>query len=146
MLSKEKIITIAIGLLVGVLSTGGYFLVKKMWPGPTPAIVIQPQSQDTINKEASVSGAVSQLLDIEEPNDRISTLEATLTVKGKTVPSSTIVIFANADEKIASADAVGNFQSKIKLEEGENEISVTAVANGVEPVIARRSVTLEVNQ
>lgn len=146
LLNKEKIITIAVGLLVGILSTGGYFIVKKVWPGQPPAIVIQPQNQNIPNREASVSAATSLVLTLDQPNDRISTPEALIAVSGKTAPAATVLVFANADEKIASADATGNFQTKIKLEDGENEISVTAVANGVEPVVARRSVTLEVSQ
>ena len=146
-MNKEKIITVAIGLSAGILVTGGYFAVTTFLPQinkPAEKIIIQPATTSTPAPE--VSGATSFQLTVDSPGDKSSTSSATTLVSGKTAPGATLVIFANSDEKIASADATGNFSASVKLEEGENEISVTAFANKINSAVVHRNVTLEISQ
>ncbi|MCL4397445.1 hypothetical protein M1403_00195 [Patescibacteria group bacterium] len=149
--NREKIITIVIGLSAGVLAAGGYFAFQKFLPaiGKTPDQIFtkpQPQIAATSAAQPEVSGATGLALSLDQINDNISTSEANLSVSGKTVPVASVVVFSNADEKIASADASGNFKTTIKLEEGENNLSVTAFANQTNSAVIRRNVTLEIAQ
>jgi len=141
-MDKEKIITIVLGLEIGVLATGGYLLATNYLPKPAK---VQPQNP-VVAPAPEVSGIENIQLSLETPEDKSSTTSATILVSGNAVAKAAIIIFANADEKIASADADGKFSEKIKLEEGENEISVTAFLNKIASQTIHRNVTLEISQ
>lgn len=137
-MDKEKIITIIVGLTVGALAAGGYFAVVKILPNlkKTPEkIIVQPAAIIPIKDETS--------LIISEPKDNSSVTDSPITVSGKTAPGINLVIFGNAEEKIASADATGSFSAQLKLEDGENQISVTTLEN--KPVTIKKTVTLEIS-
>ena len=60
-------------------------------------------------------------------NDKRNTFsEDEITVSGKTIPKALVIIISPTDEKTIEADDKGGFETKIALEEGANEISVTA--------------------
>lgn len=144
-MDREKIITIGIGLAVGIGLAASYFAAVKFLPqlSKKPADIIVPSTSPNPNQTA---GATTFDLTISQPDDYSSVTESSLIIAGKTLPQLALVIFANAEEKIATSDAAGNFSTSIKLEEGENEISVTAFDEKNNPVTLKRHVTLEVAQ
>ncbi len=122
-MDKEKILTIFLGLLVGGLLAGGYFASGKL----IPLINGKKQATITINsKPKTVSITNTSLLTISTPEDFSNTTAATIAVSGKTVAGAKLVVFTNTDEKIATAAASGDFSFNLKLEMGDNEITVTA--------------------
>ena len=140
-MNKEKVITIVVGLLVGILAAGSYFAIVKILPGLKnrgDKIVIQPEIKTPV---ASTSAAIS--LTLEQPADNSSVTDSPIIVSGKTSPGIQIIIFGNAEEKIASASATGTFSAQLKLEDGENQISVTVLDD--KPVTLKRAVTLEIS-
>ncbi len=144
-MNKEKIITIVIGLTVGAIVTGGYFALTNFLPRlqkKDDKIIVQPKPKNT---ESPILGNTNLNLALTSPNDRSSTRSATLLVSGTTAPAATVVIFGNAEEKIASGDATGNFSATLKLEPGENDLSVTAFANKINSQVIHRTVMLEIN-
>lgn len=137
-MDKEKIITIVLGLTVGALAAGGYFAASKILPNlkKTPEkIIVQPAPITPVRNETS--------LVLDEPKDNSSTLNSPIIISGKTLPGTNLVIFGNAEEKIASADATGSFSAQLKLEDGENQISVTTLES--KPVTIKKTVTLEIS-
>lgn len=137
-MNKEKIITIVVGLLVGILAAGGYFAVSKALPNlkkPAEKIIVQPAPIIPTKNETS--------LILNEPKDNSSTTDSPITISGRTLPGINLIIFSNAEEKIASADATGSFSARLKLEDGENQISVTTLEN--KPVTIKKTVTLEIS-
>lgn len=142
-MDKEKLITIGIGLLVGILFAGSYFLAIKLLPqlrGKQDTVIFTPSNPTT---PPAPKNALD--LNLSAPDNFIATSEATITFLGQTAPQSRIIIVAPSDEKVASADASGNFNSPVKLEEGENEISVTAIDSAGNVATVKRSVTLEIS-
>ncbi len=140
-MNKEKIITIVIGLTVGVVVTGGYFALTNFLPKlqkKTDKIIVQPAPKPMPVNNLEIF--------LDSPQDKSSTSSSTILISGKTAPAATLVMFSNADEKIASADANGNFLGNLKLETGENEISVTAFLNKINSAVIHRNVTLEISQ
>lgn len=122
-MDKEKILTVFLGLLVGGLLAGGYFASGKLLPllnGKKPETITIRQNQKT----APVANPA--LLSLQAPEDFLSTTETTIAVSGKSVPGAKLVIFSNSDQKIATVAANGTFAIDIKLESGDNEITVTA--------------------
>jgi hypothetical protein len=142
-MDKEKLLTIGIGLLVGVGVALLYFTATKFIPQITrknPVAVIQPQapSSPTPEKQTPFS--------LDFPLDNSTVTEAIGTVSGQTSPSANIIIFANTAEKIATAASDGKFNESIKLEEGLNAISVTVLSEQNNPVTIIRNVTLEISK
>ncbi len=138
-MDKEKIITIVIGLAVGIGVAGGYFAAIKFLPrfsGNTPKLTYTPPSSTPTATEA---------LTITSPDDNSSTSESPITVKGAAKPGTPIVLYAPADEKIASADASGNFSADIKLEDGQNEITVTTLSDTGIAESVKRTIILEIS-
>ena len=133
-MDKEKIITVAIGLLVGIVIAGGYFAAVKFLPKlsqkPTPVAFASPSPtpQKTVN------------LTLDSPADETTTKDSPINVSGTALPNTKIIIFSNAEEKIASAVATGKFSATIKLEDGENAISVSDLTTTI-----KRTVVLEIS-
>jgi len=146
--NKEKIITISIGLAVGIVVAVGYFAIIHFLPlfkKTGDQIVVHPKTTNTATSSPTVAAAQSIQLSLDQPADHSSTSGADIAISGQTVPGASIIIFSNSDEKIASTDAKGNFSGDIKLEEGENEISVTSFLDQENSAIVHRNVTLEIN-
>lgn len=132
-MDKEKVITIAIGLATGIIFAGLYFGITKYLPALTspktpPAVFQQPVA------------TVSANLVVNSPSDYSTTDSPVATVSGLAKPGATLLILANADDKIASADATGKFSTTVKLESGQNAIGVSDLSQ-----IVTRTVILEIN-
>lgn len=139
-MDKEKLITVAIGLAVGTLIAGAYFVVVKFLPSfNAPKLTYTPAVE-----QETASPSAKETLTVLSPLDETSVKESPITVSGKSQPGTKIIVFANADEKIASADGQGNFSAIIKLDEGENDISITSLSDtGISQTI-NRNVILEI--
>lgn len=72
------------------------------------------------------SKPVSLTLALNNPDDNILTFGPDLLIQGTTSPESTVLISTNSDDQIVQADAKGNFSSSIKVEEGVNQLNITA--------------------
>lgn len=140
-MNKEQIITVVIGLAVGALAVAGYLAAKNFLPAlKPPAAAVTTQAPQTLPKALATTLPLTLNL-----ADHSSTKAAQLEILGQTAPGAAVFVLANADEKIASADGQGNFTSSLKLEDGENELSVTALSQGSNPVTVHRNITLEIN-
>lgn len=148
-MDKEKLITIAIGLAVGIIAATGYFAATKILPQigkKNPVEIIMPKAQDKPTTPPPTTSANSSKLTLDLPSDNSSTKGSVATVSGQASPNATIIIFGNADQKVATAGADGKFKDSIKLEEGLNVISVTAIVASQTPNDITRNVTLEISQ
>lgn len=138
---REKLVTIIIGLVVGALLAGLFFF--------GPKLVSKESLQPTASPAPSIKDSITPTpkkvsLKLTSPENNSSTLSSKLKLKGTAAPNAKLVIFANADEKTASAGANGKFDIEVKLEEGENEISVTDLTEPIQTVT--RNVTLEITE
>lgn len=147
-MDKEKIITIALGLVVGIVLAGGYFFGSKFLPKLTPAKkptspVANSKTQPSVSKKDQPPKDIT--LEVQTPQDNSSVTENKIKVIGSFLPNSTIFLYSNADEKIASANARGQFSFDTTLEDGENEITVSTLSQD-QLISVKRNVTLEINQ
>lgn len=142
-MDKEKLLTIGIGLLVGVGVAILYFTIAKFIPQmnrKAPVTVVSPQTSapsETTNKTP---------LSLDFPLDNSTVTDPISTISGQTGANANIIVFANSTEKIATASSDGKFNESIKLEEGLNVISVTVLFEKNNPVTIVRNVTLEINK
>jgi hypothetical protein len=143
-MNKEQIITVLIGLVVGALLVAGYFAAKNFLPAlkPKPPTIIVTQPSP---RQSEATAGQTLPLTLINLIDKSSTKSADLVISGQTATGAAIFVFGNTDEKIASADAQGNFSGNLKLEDGENEITVTAFLDGKNSLTIRKNVTLEIN-
>lgn len=142
-MDKEKLLTIGIGLLVGVGVALLYFTATKFIPQITrenPVAIIQPQTPSSPKSESQTP------LSLNFPLDNSAVPDATSTISGQTVANANIIIFSNTAEKIATAASDGKFNESIKLEEGLNVISITVLYGKNNPVTIIRNVTLEISK
>ncbi len=139
-MDKEKVITIGLGLLVGVLLAGLYFAAAKFLPQLSPS-----KPAVVFNGPKTPPPPPVSSLTVSQPADETTSKQSPITISGQAPAGAKIVIFAPAEEKIASADATGNFTTNIKLEEGENAISFTLLSdvNKIETIV--RNVILEIS-
>lgn len=140
---REKVVTIIIGLVVGAMLAGAYFF------GPTLVAKTKtetPQTSPTPIAQVSKTPTPSpkKTLTLTSPEDNSSTTKIDLKVTGSGTPNAKIIVFSNADEKQITTNGSGKFDTTIKLEEGENEVSVTDLTPPVQTLI--RNVTLEISE
>lgn len=142
-MDKEKAITVVIGLLVGAGLASAYFLSAKFFPPNNRSkqeIITPPKKEDQVLSSISQIG-----FSLDSPVEGAATSEAIIKVSGKASQGSPVIVFANTDEKMASADGQGNFQADIKLEEGANAISVSTFSENSKIMTIKRNVILEVS-
>ncbi|MBI4099963.1 hypothetical protein HY440_03050 [Candidatus Microgenomates bacterium] len=138
-MDKEKLITVAIGLGVGILAAALYFAAVKFLPNLSSN---SPKVNFTAPAPSASPEATS--LKITSPDDNATVQISPVTITGQATPQTTLVIFANADEKVATADGEGKFSVDIKLEDGANEISISSLDNTAVRETVNRTVTLEI--
>lgn len=121
-LERDVVIAIIIGVLIGTLAAFIIFFLPKFFPKPTPKLkeVTKREEQPT---PPSITSA---LLTLESPQDEAVFSEDEIWVSGKTKPGALVVITTPLDETVLEADNKGGFEGKVSLEEGANEINVTA--------------------
>lgn len=117
---KEVTVAIFIGLLLGIVVFGGILRARKAITGLTPTVTAEksPQPQDETAEDQGL------FLTIDTPDNQVLKVP-TLTVAGKTLPSTYIVINGEAGDSIIVANSLGNFSQDIALVKGANSISIT---------------------
>ena len=76
-------------------------------------------------------------LNLESPADETIVVSDRITVKGKTLPKTTVVFYTDSDANSIESDASGYFEGTINLSSGINTLTVEAFAdNGEEKSIS----------
>lgn len=88
----------------------------------------------TVNKQESAASSLT--LTLESPVDETIVVSDMVTVKGKTLPNTTVVFYTDTDANSVESDATGYFEGTINLSSGINTLNVQAFAeNGEEKTI-----------
>lgn len=114
------IILIVVGLAILLIRQNPPETGKKIVPTGS----IQEDQDSSAKTEKTVSPDTNEgiVLEITSPVDQSIVDTTPVTVKGKTAPSADVFI----NEKELKADGLGNFNSVITLEEGDNYIIIAA--------------------
>lgn len=117
---KEVTVAVIIGLILGVIVVGGVLRARKalMSIGVTPSPT--PSSQVTASKDEN-SGL---FLTLSTPDNQVLQ-QSSLTVSGKTLPGTYIVINGEAGDSIIVPNDLGDFSQSVTLVRGANTINVT---------------------
>lgn len=134
-MSKEKLILSFIAILVGLLfaALGFYFYQGARF---------NPNKQEGITIKAPTPiPKPNVILNIDEPKDEKVYDKKIIEVRGKTTNDSLIVILTENDEQVLSPTELGDFSTTITLQNGENFIQITAIAENGESLTVDRTVT-----
>lgn len=137
-MKTEKIIISLMAMLIGLLVAGGAFYFfqvtktepsfseKKITPAPT---------------SISPTPTPSAFLSIDKPKDEEVVTKETITLSGKTLSNSTVIIFTNGIEEIVTSAPDGRFNTEITLEEGQNIIEIISISANGESQRLKRTIT-----
>lgn len=134
-MSKEKVILSLTALSVGLLfaALGFYFYQGARF---------SQQGSDGITiKPAAPTPKPNVYLTVDEPKDENVYDKKIIQVSGKATPSALIVILTEEDEQVLTPTELGDFTTTITLQNGENFIQITAIAENGESLTVDRTVT-----
>ena len=120
---KEVILAIVGGAVLGLLVIGGLWWTNKTTTEENPII---PSPTPLITQAPTLTPALSLPLEIINPENESIIEEEEITLEGKTIPGSVVVVIYPEGENIVEADKEGNFETEITLVGGANEIKITA--------------------
>jgi len=120
---KEVILAIVGGVALGLLVIGGLWWTNKTTTGENPIV---PSPTPLITQAPTLTPALSLPLEIINPENESIIEEEEITLEGKTIPGSVVVVIYPEGENIVEADKEGNFETEITLVGGANEIKITA--------------------
>lgn len=120
---KEVILAIVGGVVLGLLVIGGLWWTNKTTTEENPIV---PSPTPLITQAPTLTPALSLPLEIINPENESIIEEEEITLEGKTIPGSVVVVIYPEGENIVEADEEGNFETEITLVGGANEIKITA--------------------
>lgn len=111
------LILIVLALVVIVGGAGVYYF-KYLAPKTTVTSVVTPPVANV--------ASVKLTLTVDSPTDGTLATNNSVTVRGKTKPNVSVVIFTDKDSVAVQSDNSGNFNGSVSLENGINSLTVTA--------------------
>ncbi|MDO8657751.1 MAG: hypothetical protein Q7K55_03355 [Candidatus Levybacteria bacterium] len=135
-MKKEKIVLSFIAVVAGLLVAGiAFYLYQQTKVIPkevkTKVITIQPSVSPTPNLP-------SIFLEVDSPKDESVTDKKIVKVSGKTLKDALIVVSTNIDDDVMPPSANGDFSTTVNIEDGQNQIEITAISpDGQEKKVLR---------
>ena len=118
-MKKEVVISILIGLTLGLIITYGIYRMRTA--------LLAPRTTTEILATPTPSAEPLANLTILNPIEGLIQTQNTITVTGTTLPNSIVVLFVSEEDQITTADANGNFSFESELKTGSNVLTVHTV-------------------
>lgn len=129
---KEVLIAIILGFALGLVITFGVWSANRAMKEKNVAQENVEEPVESLPASPTPTSTAFSLT-ILTPADESFVETNKISINGSTEPGAEIAIITENGEEIAIADESGKFDAPITLENGTNEITVTAVnANGDE--------------
>lgn len=134
-MKKKRIFTTFLILIIGSLfALGGFYLYQQ-------SKVIKPSKiKKIVLEEPSPEPKSSIFISISKPEDEEISSNKSVTVSGKTIPNAKIVVLTPTAQEAGVAAKDGSFSTDINLDEGENIIEISAIADNGEIAKTKRTV------
>lgn len=132
-MKTEKVVISFIAVAIGILAAGIIFYLyqttKTLPSSKIKTVSITPPSP---------TPALTIFLSLDKPKDEEVFDTKTITISGKTVKDAVIVISNDSTDQVVTPASNGNFSTTTLLEDGQNQIEITAIApNGEETKITK---------
>lgn len=133
-MKKEMFISVVVGLVFGLIITYGVYTARTSLSGSgaSTEIVASPSPSPELETHGQLT--------VISPADETIQAESSITVTGTAPADALVVIFANNDEYIRSADSTGNFSVEVDLEAGSNIIAVHLISEDGQSTVVERTV------
>lgn len=133
-MKTERIILSLIALFVGLLVAGGAFYIYQM----TKQIPQDRSDTITIKSHPTPTPNSNDYLAIDSPKDEDVLDRKTITVSGKTLPGSTVIVSTESDDQVVQPTPTGTFSVTATIDDGVNLLSITSIfPDGTEKNIKR---------
>lgn len=136
-MKKEKLILSFVAALVGILVAGiAFYFYQSTKEISIPDINTSEEKEST--PTPSPTPNEKEEITITEPNDEAVVDQKTITIKGKTVKDSVILISSTSNSVLTATSANGEFSAEFDLDDGVNVIHFTVfLPDGKEKSIVR---------
>jgi hypothetical protein len=115
---RETILAIIIGLIVGATAAWGVWKIPKLSFGPQTQTIEEETPPPEITE--------TFLLNITQPENEAIVTEKKITIEGKTTKGAIVIISSPVEDQVFEASGEGKFALPITLEEGLNNIAISA--------------------
>lgn len=133
-MKSERIILSLIAVFIGLLVAGGGFYIYQM----TKQIPRDKADTITIKSHATPTPSSTGYLTIDTPKDESLTDRKTITISGKTIIGSTIIVSTEAGDQVVKPTTTGTFNVTETIDTGTSIISIKAIfPDGNEQTIQR---------
>lgn len=102
-------------ILFGFMVIGGIYYVLNVWHQPS----LKPFEAGPVTTPPK-----SLLLNLDQPEDNTLSFVSSILISGKTSPTKEILVMSDSQDKVIKSNQDGSFSSEIRLNEGENKITV----------------------
>ena len=136
-MNKETILLSLTALLIGLFVAGGFFYAYQFIT-KSPQVEKKPFS---LNPTPTPISSNSEELMVNEPDDESVVSSKSVSVSGKTLPGSTVIITSENDEQVATPADNGNFAVNTTIGAGVNIIEIISILPGGEERHVIRTVT-----
>lgn len=130
-LSKETIFAITAGLILGVLAALGAWKISQKKEINLPLI----------QQEPSIPTKLPFTLTLTQPENDALLEKPEASVSGKTQSNTQVIINGPLDDQVIKSSNDGSFSAKVSLDEGANQIVVTALNSDGSEKSETRTVT-----
>ena len=140
-MSKEKVVLSFIAVVVGILVTGvAFYLYEATKTIPPSKIKRIKISSPSPTPKSSI------FLTIKDPEDEKVVNKKVVTVSGETRKDATVVILSPIDEDVIKPASSGNFSTTINIDNGQNNIEITAISENGEEIKITRTITFSTEE
>ncbi|MBI2032945.1 MAG: hypothetical protein HYT10_00530 [Candidatus Levybacteria bacterium] len=135
-MKAEKIFISFIAVVIGIIVAGVAFYIyqstKILPPSNTkPLSVTKP----------SPTPPTTIFLSLEQPADEDVVDKKVITVSGKTTKDATVVVSTPVADQVVTPTSTGSFSTTVTIDDGGNQIEVTAIGANGEEATQTRTVT-----
>lgn len=135
-MKAEKIVISFFAILIGIGVAGAAFYFYQTTK------VIPPEKIKTVSvTSATPTSPPSIFLNVENPKNEDVTDSKTITVSGKTTTDAVIVVSSPSSDQVVLPALNGNFSTTTTIENGANQIEITAISPNGEEAKAIRTIT-----
>lgn len=140
-MKTERIVLSFIAVLIGILvAAGGFYFYQ------TTKLVSVPQTKNNTSvtplpNNIKPTPLPSISLSVDSPQDEEVVDNKSVTVSGKTTPGAVLIVSTNSNDDTITPASNGNFSTTVTINDGPNQIEITAVAPNGESTKVIRTVT-----
>lgn len=135
-MKKERAILSFIAIGIGLMFAGiAFYLYQgtKTIPSNSKTVAIE--------KPVPTPEKSSLFLTVNEPDDEKVYNKKVINVSGKTIADAVVIILTDSDQEVIRPTKTGEFSTTMTIEDGENNLEITAIAPNGEDKIVRQTVT-----